>query len=431
MRNFRLTSLTWVVVTALLLTTAFAQAPAPAPPPGGGGGGGAPGGTPTGPTPGPGSPTSPGRQPGQPQLGDPSSQRQQFPEMQRPIFLSGKVMMEDGGPPPDPVTIERVCHGVVRPEGYTDSKGRFSFQLGQNAHMMPDASVSSASDAGFGGTDFGRTGLGQQGGMSGRGGISERDLIGCELRAALPGFRSEIVNLSGRRVMDNPDVGVIILRRLGNVEGFTISATSLNAPKDAKKSFEKGRELAKKNKLAEAQKELEKATQLYPRYAVAWNELGQVYQQQKQVEQARKAYTESMNADSKLVSPYLGMAQLAANDKNWQEVADTTDRIVKMNPVDFPQAFFFNSVANLNLQKLDAAEKSAREALKLDSQHKIPKLEHVLGIILANKNDYPAAATHMRNYLNLAPLSADAELVKKQLGEIDKFLGKTDSAQKQ
>ena len=29
----------------------------------------------------------------------------------RPVFLSGKVVMEDGTPPPDAVIIERVCGG--------------------------------------------------------------------------------------------------------------------------------------------------------------------------------------------------------------------------------------------------------------------------------------------------------------------------------
>jgi hypothetical protein len=145
--------------------------------------------------------------------------------MQRPIFLSGKVVMDDGTPPPDSVVIERVCNGVVRPEGYTDSKGRFSFQLGQNTAVMADASVGSAADGG----GFGGRNSRNMGGMPGRGGLSERELMGCELRASLAGFRSEIVNLAGRRVMDNPDVGTIILKRLGNVEGLTISATSAMA----------------------------------------------------------------------------------------------------------------------------------------------------------------------------------------------------------
>src|ERR1022692_4843252 len=51
-----------------------------------------------------------------------------FPDQTRPIFLSGKVMLEDGTPPPESVTIEKVCNGNPRAQGYTDSKGRFSFQ---------------------------------------------------------------------------------------------------------------------------------------------------------------------------------------------------------------------------------------------------------------------------------------------------------------
>ena len=41
--------------------------------------------------------------------------------------------MDDGTAPPDSVVIERNCNGYARNEGYTDSKGNFSFQLGQNS----------------------------------------------------------------------------------------------------------------------------------------------------------------------------------------------------------------------------------------------------------------------------------------------------------
>src|SRR5262245_12072417 len=97
-----------------------------------------------------------------------------FPEMQRPIFLSGKVVLDDGTPPPTEVVIERVCNGNPRAEAYTDSKGRFSFQLGQNQGVLQDASMSSAGGGGFGG--FGNEGgagganrvdTGSFGGMSG------------------------------------------------------------------------------------------------------------------------------------------------------------------------------------------------------------------------------------------------------------------------
>jgi tetratricopeptide (TPR) repeat protein len=383
-----------------------------------------------GPAPGapsPGTPSSPGRQPFPGQERQPfpgqDQQRQPFPEMQRPIFLSGKVVLEDGTPPPDSVTIERVCNGIARPEAYTDSKGRFSFQLGQNMGVMQDACVSSADNTGFGGGFPGQQQQ-QRGGFGGQSrGISERDLMGCELRAALPGYRSEIVNLSGRRMFDNPDVGTIILRRLGNVEGTTISMTSLQAPKDAKKAFEKAKDALKKKKADQAQKEFEKAVQLYPKYAVAWFELGMLAEGRNDVEGARKAYAEALSADGKYVSPYLQMALLSAKENKWQEVVETTDRVIKLNPVEFPQVYFYNSVANYNLRKMDAAERSAREAVKLDTSHRMPKAEHILAVILAEKQDYSGAAESLRNYLKFAPAANDAPKVREQLAEIEKLTG--------
>jgi tetratricopeptide (TPR) repeat protein len=331
-------------------------------------------------------------------------------------------MLDDGTPPPDSVVIERVCNGIARPEAYTDSKGRFSFQLGQNMNVMPDASVSSGSDfPGSGGSlsspggGFGRTG--------GRG-ISERDLMGCEIRASLAGFRSDIVNLSGRRMMDNPDVGTIILRRMGNVEGTTISATSLAAPKDSKKAYDKGREAARKKKWDEALKHFEKAVEGYPKYAVAWFELGLLREShQKNDQEARKAYEQAIECDSKFVKPYMQLAMISARGSNWQEVADTTDRVLRLNPFDFPNAYFLNSVANFNLQKYDAAEKSVREAVKLDTRHQIPKANHLLGILLANKRDYAGAVTHMRNYIQQAPNAEDLALVRKQIAELESMSG--------
>jgi tetratricopeptide (TPR) repeat protein len=348
--------------------------------------------------------------------------------MQRPIFLSGKVVVDDGQPPPEPVTIERVCNGQPRPEGYTDSKGRFSFQLGQNTHMMADASVGSPMDN-FPGSSSRMGGMSGGGGFGGNRGISERDLIGCELRAVLPGYRSEVVQLTGRRVLDNPDVGTIILRRLSNVEGLTYSATSYMAPKDAKKAFEKGVDRAKKDKFDDARKELEKAVELYPKYAAAWYELGVVHHRQQRAAEARKAYEQSLAADAKFVKPYLQMALLSVDEKNWEQVAAHTSKVIQLNPVDFPQAFFYNSVANYNLQKFDDAEKSAQEAVKLDTQHRMPKAQHILGVLMGMRNDLNGAAENLRGYLKYAPTAADADTVKKQLTEIERRLGVTEAAQ--
>lgn len=107
---------------------------------------------------------------------------------------------------------------------------------------------------------------------------------------------------------------------------------------------------------------------------------------------------------------------------------DTTNRAIRLDPVDFPQAYFFNSVANYYLHRLDAAEKSAREAEKLDSQYRFPKVNQVLGVILAEKRDFAGAAEQMRSYLKFAPEAQDATTVKGQLAELEKLSNPTAKA---
>src|SRR5262249_17741456 len=229
------TVVTLFVVALLLPPVCFAQEPAggqapPAAPPTG-----APAGQPADGRQRPGN-TFPGN--------DGTPQQRTFPDLeQRPIYLSGSVRLADGTIPPDRVVIERVCKGVVRPEAYTDSKGNFSFQLGaRNTGVFYDASV--------GGIDPLSSSI-DAGGIGPQRGINESDLSGCEIRANLAGFQSDSIVLGFRRSLDDPDIGTIRLRRLANVEGYTFSVTTAQAPKDARKAYEKGLELLNKRKWEE------------------------------------------------------------------------------------------------------------------------------------------------------------------------------------
>lgn len=388
------------------------SAPPSSPAPGGGGGGATP--TPSVPN----TPTTPGRQPTTPQYPTNDPRRDPtFQEMRRPIYISGKVMLTDGVPPPDFITMYLVCNGQARPQGYTDSKGRFSISLGDNQMVTPDASVGNMDDP-FGGSSS-RSGM--AGGPLGRGGMTERELMNCELKAELPGYRSDVVSLAGRRLMDNPDIGTIILHRLSNVEGFTYSMTTALAPKDAKKAYDKGVDRLKKRKWGEAQTELEKAVTAYPKYAVAWYELGRVYGAQKISDKALDAFTKSVEADAKFVSPHLELLQFAVNERNWEKIERQANTVLKLNPYDYPQVYFFHSVASYNLKNLDAAEKSAREAAKLDPQHRNPKINHLLGVILADRGEFSGALDQMRTYLNASPNAPDAANVKNMVSELEKL----------
>jgi tetratricopeptide (TPR) repeat protein len=335
--------------------------------------------------------------------------------------MSGKVIVDDGTPLTDPAAIQSTCKGRVHVEAYTDSKGRFTFEvksLNQN-----DVAADQA-------TDSSQTLLGRAPTEAGRGGSNPNRLRDywrdCKLQAVLAGFTSGSVELAGKLSdLGITDVGTIALHRLGHVEGFTISATSAQAPAKAKKEYEKGRDLEKKEKWDAALESFQKAVETYPNYAIAWFETGRVQVQRGDLVAARQSFLRAMSADSKFVSPYQELAQLAARDRQWQEVVDTTNELLKLNAISFPQDWLLNAVGNFYLQNLDAAEKSARRGLELDTQHQIPKLEYVLGLVLAQKQDYAGALEHIRNYLRLSPHAADVETAQKQAEDLERLSAKT------
>jgi len=340
-------------------------------------------------------------------------------EFPRDMFVSGRVIMEDGTPPPEPAAIEVVCVAHRIPQTYTDSKGKFSFRLGEHQEVTSDASLGAGSDRDILG---GRRG-GRQSGSTTSMARAGAGMMGCDLHVALVGYRSDDVSLAQRNSMDHTDIGTIVLHRLANVEGTTISVTSASAPKQARAAFSKGSEAMQKRKLAEARKHFEKAVELYPKYSAAWFYIGVVCGQQKQTDEARRAFSKSIETDPTFVRPYLAIAQIAMQERNWPDVANYTDRLIKLDPVDFPQAYLMNALAYGGLNNLDAAEKSARAAVKLDKDHHFPRAEYVLGFILAKKSDYNGALGYMRSYLERVPNAPDADAIKREIAELEGAIG--------
>lgn len=320
---------------------------------------------------------------------------------QHPIYVSGKVVLSDGAALPEPVKIERVCTTAIRSAAHTDLKGRFNFELGRSLEIGDASDESNA-----GGIRTSRV-------------TRDRTTLDCELRFSLPGFRTESISLAGDRYLDNPDLGTVILRRIANVEGLTVSATSSLAPKDAKKAYEKGMDAVSKKRLTEAQKDFAQAVELYPRYAAAWYELARLSEQQNQFDDARKNYKQAVVADPKFVPPHERLAWIALKDRNFEDVAEQSDTILSLDPIDYPDAYYLSGVGNFQLGKLDIAEKSAREAVTRDTTHRNPRTSYLLGLILAQKRDFAAAAPLLRAFIEQNPNEPDLPAIRQQLATIE------------
>jgi len=349
------------------------------------------------------------------------------------MFLLGRVATDDGTPVPHDALVERVCNNSVRQQVYATSRGDFSMQLGSRADSFVDASgdLTSQSDTTRKDSVMG---------------ISRRELRNCELRASSSGFRDSVISLVELDTFDsNIDVGTIVVHRATKIKGTTLSAAPYQAPRDARRAYEKGLEAEEKGRLADARQYFEKAVEIYPKYTSAWFQLGAVLQNLAQKESARTAYTHATTIDSKFLPPYLSLASMAYEAEDWPQVlnltnhvldldplryADVTGYILDLDPLDYAKAYFYNSAANFKLNKFEDAEKSGLKAERLDVRPHFPQLHLLLAEIFARKNNYARAIAETKIYLELAPHAKDADQVRERLAKWEKLNGSVSAGEK-
>jgi hypothetical protein len=308
-------------------------------------------------------------------------------------YFTGKVALASGALPWDPITVTMACHGADRVTTATDAKGGFVIAAGLNAG---GAAPTQDAKPKFG-----------------------NETIGCTVQAHLAGFASSTLTISNRNVQDTPELGTISLKHEAGSEGAGLSSTTAEAPKDAVKSFEKARGEWLDKKPDRAQKDLEKAVQIYPQFAEAWYQLGKLQQVAKSAD-AYNSFSKAAAADPKFSLPYEHMAQLAVESQKWDDLAGATAHALELNPQGSAWLWYYDALGNYKLGKADRAESSATKALAADPQHQVLVTEQLLAVILAGKGDSAGALAHLKNSLTYLPPGPNADLVKQQVAQLEK-----------
>lgn len=316
------------------------------------------------------------------------------------VSLVGKVAAEDGSAIDQGTVIVLQCANSERARVNTDGRGDFSMSL-----SLIEADVG--------------TGLAQPS----PGSISSQEWSQCELYGEASGYQSEHVRLFGAPGFGVVQVGTVMLHsmRKSYDTGASVSVASLAAPEKAKKAFQKGQEQEKKGKWAAACDYFKRAVEVYPRYALAWLELGRSQVQQNDFNSAQQSFQQATQEDPRFVEAYEQIANIAVQRRQWKQLADATGRLVELQPDSTAKFWFLNSAANFNLGNISQAESSATRGLRLDSAHEVPQLEYLYGIILARRGDYKSAVLHMQTYLQRSPHAKDAADAQTKLAEMQKL----------
>jgi tetratricopeptide (TPR) repeat protein len=319
--------------------------------------------------------------------------------------MHGRVVMDDASELPLNVVIEKICNGRTSALTYADKKGRFTISLsGDSAARYADASYDAHSSGNPNQPAAVQT-------------VRKPSLVGCDIRAAYPGFQSDHLAISASRAMDSADLGTFILHKTAGAAPSTISATFLSAPREALKPYQKAMDDLRKNKPDDAAREFQKAVEVYPQFASAWYELGRIRMAQ-DAAAARQCLEKAVAADPKYTPPYVELAFLAMREHNWERTIDLTTRALTVDSSTYPQLFYFNAVANANLSNFDEAEKKARDAVRIDHDHRYPRALQLLAFLLERRGDLKGAAELMRGFLATSPSDEDAQVIKTELSAL-------------
>ncbi len=331
---------------------------------------------------------------------------------ERVLYFSGEVRLDDASPPPEPVAINRVCNGLSHFETWTDARGRFSFQAspGRSGEQQSDASQNTEPPA-----DVMRPiGLIDRVLDAGDRGVARLRRGGCAGRLSIgPGeYRREepIRRWPPRR---HHAASALPCQRLD------CERDHAGRPANARKAYDKGIDALANKRWKAAEDNLTKAVTEYPKFAIAWYQLGLLRQKRNDATGASDAWKQALASDPKYIRPYESLTALADHNGDWAASEAFSRAWIELDAEDFPAAYLYNAVANARLNHLEAAESAARQGLRIDKEHRIPRLDVVLAMLLMAKDKNEEAAGYLRQYLELAPKANDAAAVRQQLSRLD------------
>lgn len=303
------------------------------------------------------------------------------------FFVIGSVTLANGAAPRRIIQLERVCGGRTDGVAYANSKGQYYFNLG----ILYDPRNPTA---------------GAKNGDS---------FAGCTIRANLEGYRARSVELRPAIKSEERTLEEIVLQPAGKAEDAIVSATDAVISPKAKSNYNNGLDQAANMRWRDAVAAMSRATAEDGKFATAWVSLGTLQVLRNNNKDALRSYSQAIAADDRFAEAYIDRAVIETADAHWDQVVQDTDKAIALDPDAFPRAYYLNTMANIKLNKADAALKSVAEGIRADEDHRFPELLYMRGILLISKGDKTGARTQLENYLSLAPRGDNAENASRQL----------------
>jgi hypothetical protein len=325
------------------------------------------------------------------------------PDPQSTAYVSGAVLMAEGGTVPKETVVELICDGFPRATDHVSAKGEFDLELSGRGSGVADATR-------------GSTQADSRTPQSSALGVV--NMSGCIVRADLAGYQSTQIQLANRSMFDNPNIGEVTLSRLEGITGYAISPTVSAAPKKAAKSYEWAVKEAMKPKsnLKKMAERLESAVAEDPGFAAAWDLLGQVRLGLNQNEQAIAGFKQAVAGDPDFYPVYSRLVPLLARSGDMAGTIELGTKAIALN-AHLDEVRFFLAGAQLRSGENEACINTALEMVAREAVTEYPQAYQFLGAAYANTGDFVSSAKYFRAFLKASPQATATNPIQKQLDE--------------
>ncbi len=196
----------------------------------------------------------------------------------------------------------------------------------------------------------------------------------------------------------------------------TISKVALRAPAKAVKEFDRGNQAFAESNINGAIRHLQKAIELYPEYAAAYNNLGSAFARNREWDKGIDAYHNAIRLDDHLADAYVNLARVLALQNKYSDAESLLAKDLSFDPLNSSALMLISSV-ELRLGKYDECLSNLHK-LSTASAKAYPFSHYIAAVALRAKNDIHLAVAEYDLFLKESPLNPYVPQAKAAVKEL-------------
>jgi tetratricopeptide (TPR) repeat protein len=207
---------------------------------------------------------------------------------------------------------------------------------------------------------------------------------------------------------------------------FAVSVRELSIPVKAHRAFRQGVDLLEKRDPASSLPHFQRAISEYANYYEAYYKMGVAELKLWRTTEAEQAFRQSIELSHRqYAEPLLALCAVLGYRGKFVEAEEVSRRGLELDPTVW-SGYYSRAWALFNLDRLEDAEKTLREALRLKSDS--PEVYLLLADVHHRQHDYRAVLDDLNEYLKLEPDHGVNSGVQSLRDEAERAIGESLSA---